>query len=64
MLSYKTGENYFYVAIIVNFGLLQASQYFHELIIPEWVQEKYSNSMIKRANLGAKWKETLNCLAL
>lgn len=37
MLLDKTVENYSFVAIIVNFGLLKASQYFSELFIPAMV---------------------------
>lgn len=33
MLSNKTSENYSYIAIAVNFELLQASQYFCNLIV-------------------------------
>lgn len=43
----KTGENYSFVAIIVNFGLLKASQYFSEVFISEMVQENYSSSKIQ-----------------
>lgn len=53
MLSDKTDENYSFIAIIVNFGLSKASEYFSELLIPEMVQENYSSSKIK-GNLRGK----------